>query len=181
MIAALLCGMLAGLDNLQVCSTLGLLAMSRARRHLLAMAFSFCETAAPLLGLLAGKALLTHIGPWARMIGPVMMIACGAGVACAGLRGGARQPVGESRLLLALPLSLSLDNVAAGFGISPLAGPLWRSAVLIGLMGTALSCAGLYGVAWIRGSVRRIPSAPVEIAASVYLFFVATRMLLMNA
>src|SRR5205823_6160634 len=46
-------GVLAGLDNFQVCSSLGLLPVRRAQKHLLALAFGTCETLAPLAGLAA--------------------------------------------------------------------------------------------------------------------------------
>src|SRR5580704_6764459 len=78
--AVLLFGVLAGVDNLQVCSSIGLLPIERRRRHLLAAAFSLCETAAPLLGLMLGHLLLRSLAGAAVKVGPLLMLLCGCAV-----------------------------------------------------------------------------------------------------
>jgi putative Mn2+ efflux pump MntP len=77
-LAALCAGALAGLDNLQACASVGLLPLSSRVRVRLALAFSACEIAAPMIGLLMGQVALTAVGRYARIAGPVITIVCGA-------------------------------------------------------------------------------------------------------
>ena len=114
--AVLLLGIVAGLDNLQVCSSLGLLPIGRARKQLFALAFSACETLAPLAGLAIGHLLLLTLGRVAAVAGPVAVLLCGIAVIVLAWRKQDVSEVVESRgMLCGLPLSLSLA----------LAGPLW--------------------------------------------------------
>jgi manganese efflux pump family protein len=181
MIATILIfGFLAGLDNLKVCSSVGLLPISRSRMRILAAGFILCETAAPLAGLLAGHAVLKLIEPFARIAGPLMTVICGAAVFAVGLRGERDSLTGDSRLLFGLPLSLSLDNLVAGAGISPLPCPVWAAALLIGLISGGMSCAGLYGAARLRDLFRRIVPARADLLTGAYLCVLALRMLLVD-
>jgi manganese efflux pump family protein len=171
----LLFGMLAGLDNLQVCSSIGLGAVPRARLHRMAVMFSLCETVAPVVGFLAGKAFLPAIGVWSHLAGPAVMIACGLAIFHAALRH-ELETISEAEVF-ALPLSLCLDNVIAGAGLSPIGNPVGLAALCIGLMSAAMSCAGLYGAARIRGLLGRVPRLRVEMAGAAYLVVLAFRML----
>ena len=174
----LLFGFLAGLDNLQVCSALGLLPLSRSRMRLLAAGFVFCESAAPLLGLLLGHAVLALTGPYVHFAGPLMTILCGAAVLASSLWGEPEKLAGgDARMLFGLPVSLSLDNLVAGAGISSLPYPVWMAALTIGLIGGGMSCAGLYGAAWIKRWFHRIVPVRVELLTGVYLCALAVRML----
>ena len=174
----LLFGVFAGLDNLQVCSSVGLLPITRRRMRLLAASFMLCETAAPLAGLVAGRAVLVIVEPYARIAGPWMTIVCGAAVlAAALLERGENRISGDPRLLLGLPLSLSMDNLVAGIGISSLACPVWAAALSIGLVSGGMSCAGLYGGAWLRRWFCRMVPARVEVLMGAYLCVLAVRML----
>src|ERR1039457_1849321 len=163
--AVLLFGVLAGADNLQVCSSIGLLPIERRRRHLLAASFSLCETAAPLLGLALGHLLLRSVAGAAAKAGPLLMLLCGGAVLVGALHrdkrwpfaGGTGRCLGRQRrpeagfsgldrrnrlshqsgcttsselamaggrgMLFGLPLSLSLDNLLGGAGISALGYP----------------------------------------------------------
>jgi putative Mn2+ efflux pump MntP len=174
-VTILLFGMLAGLDNLQVCSSIGLGAIPRGRLHRMAIMFSLCETVAPVVGFLAGKAFLTAIGVWSHFAGPAVMIACGLAIFCAALRH-APETISEAGVF-ALPLSLCLDNVIAGAGLSPIGKPVWLAALSIGLTSAMMSCAGLYGAARVRGLLARVPRLRVEIAGAAYLVILAFRML----
>jgi manganese efflux pump family protein len=176
--AVLVFGFLAGLDNLQVCSTLGLLPMNRARRHSLAAAFVLCETAAPLAGLLGGHAVLALAGSYARLAGPAMMICCGIAVLAWALRGEPENTAACGRMLFGLPVTLSLDNVVAGFGISSLDCPAWIAALAVGLTGAAMSCIGLYGAAQLRARIARWLPGGMEAAAGGWLIILAARTLI---
>jgi putative Mn2+ efflux pump MntP len=227
--AVLLFGVLAGVDNLQVCSSVGLLPLGR-RRHLLAVGFSLCEMAAPLVGLAMGHLLLGSLGGAAAKAGPLLMLMCGAGlIACHLLehtqmfapcdnlvgrtpssaqdplvrlfvgpsrptRGSAAdqgvRPTGQASgplsLLFGLPLSLSLDNLLGGAGISALGYPMVPAALLIGLVSAVMSCAGLYvggsarGFALWRGARSAWLSRCLEPAVGAYLCLLAVRLLIVS-
>jgi putative Mn2+ efflux pump MntP len=76
--SVLVLGIVAGLDNLQVCSSIGLLPLRQTRRHVLAAAFSLCEIGAPLLGLLLGRLALSLLEPLFSKAAPFMVFICGA-------------------------------------------------------------------------------------------------------
>jgi putative Mn2+ efflux pump MntP len=168
-------GVLAGLDNLQVCSSLGLLPIRRARKHLYALAFSACETLAPLLGLAIGQALLRLSNGAVARAGPAVLLACGVAVIVLALRNddGVGEFVNSRGLLVGLPLSLSTDNLLAGIGLGAIHFPIVTSALIIGLVSAAMSCAGLYLGAWVR---RFVPKR-IELVVGAYLCVLAVRTL----
>ena len=168
-------GLLAGLDNLQVCSSIGLAPIPRSRLHRMAAMFCFCETAAPLAGLLMAKAMLSAAGAWAHVAGPAVMIACGIAIFHAALRQ-SDESVSETGAF-ALPLALCVDNVFAGAGISPMAGPVWMGALYIGITSSLMSCVGVYGAQWIRRLLTCLPRVRVEMVGATYLVLVAIHML----
>lgn len=173
--AVLLLGVVAGLDNLQVCSSLGLLPIGRARKQLLALAFSACETLAPLAGLAIGRLLLVTVYRAAAVVGPVAVLLCGLAVIVLALRKQDVSEVADSRgVLCGLPLSLSLDNLLAGVGLGSMHLPVLLSALIMGLTSAAMSCLGLYFGTWLR---RFIPGR-VEFAAGALLCAFGVRMLL---
>lgn len=168
-------GFLAGVDNLQVCSALGFLPIRRARRNLFALSFTLCETTAPLVGLALGHLLLRFAGAAAARIGPFMMLACGIAILICALRGEDVSRLADgNKMILGVPVALSLDNLLAGVGISSLHYPVVISALLIGLVSAGMSCAGLYLCAWVR---RFVPGR-MEFAIGTYLCFLAGRALL---
>lgn len=173
--AVFLLGVVAGLDNLQVCSSLGLLPIGRARKQLFALAFSACETLAPLAGLAIGNLLLVTLGRVAAVAGPVAVLLCGVAVIVLALRERDVSEVVESRsVICGLPLSLSLDNLLAGVGLGAMHLPVLLSAVIMGLISAAMSCIGLYFGSWLR---RFIPGR-VEFVAGALLCALGVRMLL---
>lgn len=176
MIAAiLLFGILAGLDNLKVCSSVGLLPMGRGRRNWLALGFLFCEMAAPVIGIFAGRTVLAFAMPYGQLAGPVMTVICGAAVMASALFESGEHS-GETRWLFGLPVSLSLDNLLAGAGMSALPVPVWSAALGIGMVSGVLSCIGLYGAACIR----RFVPARMDFAIGLLLCLIAMRMLIVD-
>jgi manganese efflux pump family protein len=171
----LLFGCLAGLDNLQVCSSLGLVRLARRRIYLLAALFCLCELTAPLIGVLLGTAVLDWAGVRAHFVAPAVMIVCSLAIFISAVT-----QTGEhvyKSASFALPVSLSLDNVIAGAGISSLAAPVWPAAVSIGLTGALMSCIGLFGGHQLRRFSKGIPLGRFEFAAAAYLLVLAFRML----
>ncbi len=173
--AVFLLGMVAGIDNLQVCASIGLLPMGRARKHVLALAFSACEALAPLVGLIGGRLLLKTMGRAAAVAGPVAVLLCGLAVIVIALHDHDVSEVVDSRgMLYGLPLSLSLDNLLAGIGLGAMRLPILLSVLIIGFCSAAMSCIGLYFGAWLR---RFIPGR-AEVLAGALLCALGLRMLL---
>ncbi|HYW45205.1 MAG TPA: manganese efflux pump [Bryobacteraceae bacterium] len=165
-------GVLAGADNLQVCSALGLLPIRGARKHVLALAFTACETMAPLAGLALGRFLLWCAGGAAARIGPFMMLACGIVILFYAVRGeDLAGLVNGNKMIMGVPVALSFDNLLAGAGISSLHYPAVVSALVIGLVSAVMSCTGLYLGAWVR---RFVPNR-MEFAVGAYLCVLAGR------
>jgi putative Mn2+ efflux pump MntP len=75
-------------------------------------------------------------------------------------------------MLFGLPLSLSLDNVLLGAGVSAAPGPALLSALGIGAISAAMSCIGLYCGGWLRQAVPE----RIELVAGAYLCMLAVRM-----
>jgi manganese efflux pump family protein len=176
MTAVLLLGLLVGLDNLQVGAGLGLVRMSAARRWAFAAAFAFCETVMPLVGLALGQALRARAGAWADGIGIAVLALCGLLIVVLALRGEeSEESLAGSRLALAgLPLSLSLDNLAAGVGLGSLGWPVLASALILGLVSGSLCALGLFAGAWLR---KWVPKR-AELWSGVYLLALAAVRLL---
>lgn len=169
MAAVLLLGFLVGLDNLQVGAGLGLVRMSTARRWAFAGAFALCETVMPLVGLALGRKVASFAGPWAEGIGIGVLALCGLLIVILSLRGEEAEEVGGSLALAGLPLSLSLDNLAAGLGLGSLGYPVIASALIIGLISGSLCAIGLFSGAWLR---RWMPRQP-ELWSGIYLLILA--------
>jgi putative Mn2+ efflux pump MntP len=172
MAAVLLLGLLVGLDNLQVGAGLGLVRMSVARRWAFAGAFALCETVMPLVGLAVGRKMANLVGPWAgpwaEGIGIAVLALCGLLIVVLSLRGKEAEEIG-SLALAGLPLSLSLDNLAAGLGLGSLGYPVIASALTIGLISGSLCALGLFSGAWLR---RWIPRR-AELWCGLYLLVLA--------
>ncbi|MFZ6775433.1 manganese efflux pump MntP family protein [Undibacterium sp. Ji83W] len=176
MLEVILFGIVAGLDNLQASTSLGLLPMQRKRMHMLAMAFCACELGAAILGLFLGRGLIAMLGPVASSIAPFAMLACGVVILWLAYRSEAKglpQFVNHPGVLLGLPLALSLDNVIAGAGVSFSSAPVLTSAIIIGVISAGMACFGLYFANWIRNFLPK----RVELLAGAYMCFLAVRMM----
>ena len=169
MTAVFLLGLLVGLDNLQVGAGLGLVRMSPARRWAFAGGFALCETVMPLVGLALGQAARARAGAWADGLGIAVLALCGILIVVFSLRN-EEESLAESRFALAgLPLSLSLDNLAAGVGLGSLGFPVIASALILGLVSGSLCALGLFAGAYLR---RWVPKR-AELWSGVYLLALA--------
>src|SRR5882724_4208880 len=99
-------GLIAGLDNLQACTALGLVEMPSSRRMRLAAAFAVCETAAPMAGLLLGQAMLSLLTPYSRIVGPVLTMACAIAIVVLALSKKRGDGAIDDRPLFGLPVAL---------------------------------------------------------------------------
>ncbi|MFZ6758457.1 manganese efflux pump MntP family protein [Undibacterium sp. Ji50W] len=177
MLEVILFGVAAGLDNLQVCSSIGLMPMQRRRLHLLALGFCICELGGAVLGLFLGQAFLAQIGPLANGLAPLVMLACGLAILWLAFRNQLKvlpDFVNHKAVLFALPISLCFDNVIAGAGISFSSTPVLASAMVIGVISAAMACSGLYLANWLR----RFMPRRIEMIAGAYLCFLAVRIMI---
>ena len=144
MITLLLLGFALSLDSFRVSLGLGTLKLSRLRQLQIVIAFGVCDAVAPLIGLLIGQSLLKIVGPWVEHIGPLLLCAYGVYVIyiakrCAGTETGET----DRWMVLGLPLSLSLDNLIAGTTLGMIGFPILLSVIIIGVMSSLFSLAGL--------------------------------------
>jgi putative Mn2+ efflux pump MntP len=168
--AVFLLGLLVGLDNLEVGAGLGLVPMRAARRWAIAGACFLCETGMPLLGLALGRRLRDLSGAWAEGIGIAVLALCGLTILTLALREeGAERLAEGSFALVGLPLSLSLDNLAAGLGLGSLGHPVVASALVLGGVSGSLCALGLFAGGWLRRFVPR----KAELLAGLYLLGLA--------
>ncbi|HEY6343648.1 MAG TPA: manganese efflux pump [Bryobacteraceae bacterium] len=175
--AVLLFAILAGVDNLETCSAVGFLPIRRARKLLLALSFTICETVAPIVGLAVGHFFFAYAAAASARIGPCVMLTCGIAILFSAHRRVVLPSlVNGPGMIVGLPVALSFDNLLAGAGISSLRYPVAISALLIGLVSAAMSCIGLYLGAWVSRLVPR----KMEFAVGLSLCFLAGRTLLMG-
>ena len=144
MITLLLLGFALSLDSFRVSVGLGTLKLSRLRQLQIVIAFGVCDALAPLIGLLIGQSLLKMVGPWVEHLGPLLLCAYGVYVIyiakrCAGTETGET----DRWMVLGLPLSLSLDNLIAGTTLGMIGFPILLSVMIIGVMSSLFSLAGL--------------------------------------
>lgn len=168
----LLLGLLAGLDNLQVGAGLGLARMRPWRRLALAGSFLLCETTMPLAGLALGRLVQRFAGPVAEGIGSLVLAVCGGLIVALAIRGPEDD---EPRCadgpltLIALPVSLSFDNLFVGLGLGSLGFPVIVSALGIGGISGGLGCLGLFA----GKRLRRLVPARAELLSGAYLVALA--------
>lgn len=171
----LLFAILSGADNFQVACGLGMLPIARAKKWRLGAAFGICEAIMSLGGLWAGAFVRAHLflgGSWA---GALALLASGLAVLYLALNdrdleGAANNPW----MIFGLPFSLSFDNLVAGAGLGANGYPVVWCAVLIGLVCTAMSLAGLF----LGERVQRLLPASAGTLAGIWLVLIATRSLM---
>lgn len=174
MLQIILLGVLAGSDNLQVAAAISMAPMTRARRVLFAAAFSLCEIATPLIGLLIMHSLEVRFGGWIDRIAPLIVVLCGAIILALALadREELGKLVNHGWTVAALPLSLSFDNLMIGVGLGAFGYPLPFAAATIGTVSACMCVAGIAGGARIR----RFVPAHANVISGLYLIVIATFM-----
>jgi putative Mn2+ efflux pump MntP len=124
----------------------------------------------PLLGLAFGRSVAAVAGVWAEGIGIAVLALCGVLIIALALRDDETPEAAAGNLALAgLPLSLSLDNLAAGVGLGSLGFPVVASALVIGGVSGSLCAFGLFAGGWLRRWVPR----RAELWSGVYLLILA--------
>jgi putative Mn2+ efflux pump MntP len=166
MIAFVLLGVVAGLDNLQVAAAISMTPLTRSRRALFALAFTVCEVGSPMLGVVGVRSLTVGVVP-------LVVAACGLAIIGFAFTERGVMPIVNSRwTVIGLPLSLSFDNLLLGAGagaagIAPLA-----AAATIGCVSASMALLGIVA----GGRVRSWIPEKIEIVSGVYLVAIAAMM-----
>jgi len=162
-----------GLDSLRASLGLGALRPSLGDALRLAGAFAAFETATPVIGMLLAGALAPVVGGLAEIAGPAVLAATGVYVTVESLRERETDVarLAQSRsLTLLLPLSLSLDNLAAGAGLGFVGSAVVPAALVIGGMSGLLALAGLR----LGALISRVSPLRTELASGFLLLAAAT-------
>jgi manganese efflux pump family protein len=137
--------LLSSLDNLVVCSAIGLLPLTGVQRRWYSFTFSLAETLAPVAGMSIGAFLWPSVLHRADQSVPAILLLCGATIlALAWLNRDAARFFGKPGMIVGLPLLMSLDNLIAGIGLGAVKSPPLLSALIIGVAGSIMSCSGLF-------------------------------------
>lgn len=135
-----------GIDTLMMSVALGASDISRPTRVKVAVAFTLAEALMPLVGVAIGHLVGSVLGDWSSFAGALALL----GVACWFIffdhdRDTAGTTVGSLRLwsILGLALSISIDEVAAGFSIGLIGIPVALTIVLIAIQAIIFSAVGL--------------------------------------
>lgn len=179
MLTVITFGIIIGLDNLQVASSIGLLPIKPYRKWLVALAFGFFEAMMPLLGLMSGHLLSGAFASWAEWLGPLVLIACGLSIIYFTLKEneGQLSRINNRWILLSLPFCLSFDNLFAGVGLGVMGYPVVPTAILLGSISAAMCFVGIFigqkARLWIK---KRLPFQP-EMLSGIWLLVIAIIMI----
>lgn len=179
MMTVLTFGIIIGLDNLQVASSIGLLPIKPYRKWLVALAFGFFEAIMPLLGLLGGHLLSAYFETWVEWFGPIVLIACGLSIIYFTLKEREEQltSINNRWILLGLPFCLSFDNLFAGVGLGVLGFPVVTTAIVLGSISATMCFIGIFIGQKVRGWVHRsLPFQP-EMLSGIWLLIIAIIMI----
>lgn len=154
MLTLLLLGIGLGVDSFRASAALGLLPMRSRDWIRIVLAFGVCDGVAPLAGLAVGKSLVM-VHAWAPMLGSAALGVYGLVVMIKSSRPEERTHSKSHRpVVAAIPVFLSLDNLAAGVGLGSFGFPAVFSASVLGVSSALMSIIGLC----IGGTVaERIP------------------------
>jgi putative Mn2+ efflux pump MntP len=136
-----------GLDTFAVSAALGVRGLPVRQRFRVSATMAAFEMAMPIVGLLLGRGLGRLVGSAADYLAIGVLAAVGAWMVLHDEGGEdeqvARLADGRGLVLLALGLSVSLDELAIGFTIGLLQLSLWLAIVLIGAQAFLFSQLGL--------------------------------------
>jgi putative Mn2+ efflux pump MntP len=150
----------------------------RAPRQIFRLAFHFglFQALMPLLGALAGVAVLDRIAAFDHWVAFGLLSAVG-GRMIAGSFGAPRdrKPRDPTRglTLIGLSLAVSIDALAAGFTLAVERAPLLLSVVVVGLVASAATTIGML----LAGRVRTLVGRRCELFAGLVLIGLGARIL----
>jgi putative Mn2+ efflux pump MntP len=137
-----------GLDVLSVSTALGTLGLAGWARWRVSLVLASCQIGAMLIGLVLGAELAEAIGEPANYVGAGVFIVLGSYLLLDRDTSEAervRKRISENVLgLIGLGISISPDELAAGFGLGLAGIPIAAGFVAIGVQGVIASQAGLF-------------------------------------
>ncbi|PSR22955.1 MAG: hypothetical protein C7B45_04865 [Sulfobacillus acidophilus] len=141
-----------GIDTLMVSISLGTAEPQRSTRIRLAVAFASAEALMPLIGIGLGHELGRVFGRWSSLAGAVALLGVGAWfVFWDRERESAEKPVALTTwTIVVLALSISMDELAAGFSMGLLGIPIILTIILIGCEAFAFTLTGLVLGSWLK-------------------------------
>lgn len=135
-----------GIDTLMMSVALGASSISRATRIKVAAAFTVAEALMPLVGVTLGYFVGGVLGHWSSFVGALALIA----VALWFILYDHDPDADEARLgalglwsIAGMALSISIDEIAAGFSIGLIGIPVALTIVLIAIQALIFSLTGL--------------------------------------
>ena len=135
-----------GLDTFAASAALGISGVARRERLRISVLLSGFEMAMPIIGLLLGRGLGSALGNLADWIAVAVLAGVGIWMLVADEdEGGAVGELVNRRgiALLALGVSISLDELAMGFTIGLIGLSVWVAVILIGLQAFLVAQIGL--------------------------------------
>jgi putative Mn2+ efflux pump MntP len=136
-----------GLDTFAVSAALGAGGAPKRERLRISLLLSGFEMAMPIIGLLLGRGLGSALGNAADYVAIVVLAAVGVWMLVSDEEEGSGQIAELSSrqgiALLALGVSVSLDELAVGFTIGLLGLSIWLAVILIGLQAFVVAQLGL--------------------------------------
>lgn len=136
-------GFVLSLDNFRVAVALGTVPFGRGRALQIALTFGLWDVVMPLVGLVLGRQAASAIGPFAGLLGSLVLGGYGAFLVVIALRRPEPEELNHPWALFGIPLTLSLDNLLAGASLGMLGLSPWLSSVLFGAMTVVMSLIGL--------------------------------------
>jgi putative Mn2+ efflux pump MntP len=149
MIELVIIAVAVGVDNLRVSLALGWAGTSVAQRLRFTIAFGVAESGMPILGLALGTVAF-RFAEFGALVGPMAMATC-ALLCLAPIDDtqrlatsfGRRRLLDSRWIVVALPLSLGLDNLVAGVALAALDIPVLFAAAVVGLVSSGFAAIGL--------------------------------------
>jgi len=136
-----------GLDTFAVSAALGMQRPDKRERLRISLVMACFEAVMPVVGLLLGRALGAIVGAAADYIAIVVLASVGVWMIAHEdddeVEQASRLVGGRGFALIAIGISISLDELAIGFTIGLLHLPLWLAIVLIGLQAFVVAQLGL--------------------------------------
>jgi putative Mn2+ efflux pump MntP len=147
-----------GLDTFAVAAALGMRGLPAAARLRVSLVMSSFEMAMPIAGLLLGHAIGHIVGDNAEFIAIAVLALLGAWMLLSDDDNETGRvdelAAGRGLVLIALGLSISLDELAIGFTIGLLRLSLWLAIVLIGVQAFLFAQLGLRVGAHLNATLR---------------------------
>lgn len=151
---------------------------NRRARFRLWFHFGLFQALMPVAGWFAGARVAALIARWDHWLAFALLVWIGGRMIASGLRDhdpGVRSGADPTRgrTLIGLAVATSLDALAVGFSFACLGLPVWRAALVIGLVAAVFSLVGCL----VGGRLGRLVGRRLETAGGAVLVLVGLRIL----